>query len=309
MTFFLPIFVGVGFLEFKLSKIENGYSRKRQLIEDLAGQVEVLVLGNSQAYYDFLPEDFGRSGLNLALPSQSLQIDQQLVDQFAERLKSLRLVVMSLSYFSFEYRLYGEVDDARLFFYPRHLSIAGDGGWLSHLDLRNWSLIATYGVNTTREIVRSGFSYKQADAVGPRGGFLSSQSMSKGKPINDKVGRARAEYHTSTLKKQYAPDCRAAILQVWRWAQARGIQLVLTQTPAHSVYRNHLDPDAVARFRQNVEMIKAQTQVPFFDFLKDERFVEEDYFDPDHLNESGAHKFSQIFADEVVRPSLGHGRN
>ncbi len=38
----------------------------------------------------------------------------------------------------------------------------------------------------------------------------------------------------------------------------------------------------------------------YYNYLKDDRFSAEDFFDSDHLNTRGAEKFSRLLRDEII---------
>ncbi|MEQ1875126.1 MAG: hypothetical protein ABL958_00675 [Bdellovibrionia bacterium] len=304
LIFSLPVLVCGATLEFKLSGIENSYRYKVQLLKQAAPEIETLVFGTSHAYYDFNPKEFKSPGFNLANTSQSTVVDAQLFEKHLEALPKLKTVVLNISYFSFEYRLYGELDDYREYFSIREFGIPGDGGWFSHLDLRRVSWLAAYGPTVTRRLARTGFTENLASEVNERGWFDSSKSQQYRMPVTAEAGRARANYHTSTLKAGYAERNLEAISRTVKRARERGVQVLLTQAPASKTYYEHLDPRALKRFDSYIETLRTGLGLPYHDFLRDSRFVLEDFHDNDHLNATGASKFSRIFDEEILQPLI-----
>jgi hypothetical protein len=298
--FLVPVAVTATFVEFKLRSAPSSYSFKRQLIEQEGGQARVLVMGTSHAYYDFNPEGFSKPGLNLANTSQSLILDEQILEKFRQKFARLEAVVLDLTYFSFEYRLYGNSDDYREFLYRRIFQISGDGGWPSRFDLRDLSALFTFGQDLSKNILFFGFGQNVEKEVTRAGWFDSSHSNYPASPISDAAGKGRADFHTSILNPELTPYNIAAVRAIAALCQRENLHLILAQAPTFETYARHLDPAAEARFQSNVQRLESAYGLKFYDYLRDPRFHQEDFYDNDHLNSSGALKFSKIFDQEVL---------
>jgi RNase H-fold protein (predicted Holliday junction resolvase) len=300
LGFLLPLLILVLVIERQLALVPTSYSLKRQLVEHLGPTLEVLVFGTSHAFYDLNPEAFSRPGFNFANTSQSLVIDAQLFQKFRPRFEKLKIVVIALSYFSFEYRLYGSTDDYREYFYPREYGILGDGGLFSLFDLRLFSRFAIFGPEITRRMLLSKFTENHAAEVSALGWFDSAKSSEKHLTVGDKEGKSRAEFHTSILNQQYAAENLAAINSIASLARLHGIQVVLMRLPANHTYTSYLDERALRRFNGYVSQLHEQSGLDFHDYLMDPRFKTEDFYDNDHLNSAAATRFSRIFNAEIL---------
>ncbi len=299
-AFLLPLLIAAGFVELRLRAAPSSYAFKRRLIDQVGSKARVLVFGTSHAYYDFNPEVFSMPGFNLANTSQSLVLDQQIFVRFLPNFTDLKIVVLNLSYFSFEYRLYGNNDDYREFLYRRHFNIPGDGGPASQFNIRDFSLLAAFSIDMIRDILFHGFGQNLAREVNRTGWFDSSHSSYATAPISEAAGKGRADYHTSTLKPELTEENIAAIGAIIALAKSRNIQVVLAQAPAFETYTRHLDPAAEVRFHNNIHRLQTMFGLAFYDYLRDPRFQMEDFYNNDHLNSSGASKFSKIFDQEVL---------
>ena len=304
VVFLAPIALLVIFLEWKLSFIRTSYRYKQELIKVKGADVQTVIFGTSHALYDFDPRQFSSLGLNLANTSESLEIENQLLEKWLSRFPRLKILVINLSYFSFEYRLYGQEDDYRNFFYVREYGISGDGGPLSFIDLRRWSYIATFGPVVTRQIVSSGFRKDYATEINEFGWFDSGKSNQPHLEINERAGRSRAEYHSSETNVDMTSRTLNALRAIANQAQANGIITVFCRAPAYKTYTKYLSPDILSRFEKNMQGIQMEFGLKYIDYLKDGRFSLEDFYDNDHLNPLCAKKFSQIFDQEVLHPLL-----
>ena len=308
LIFALPVLAMFLFLEYQLSQIPTSYSRKRDHAEHF-DQIETLIFGTSHAYYDFNPAFFERPGFNFANTSQSLVIDSQLIQRYILKSPKLKKIILNLSYFSFEYRLAGEVDDYREYFYPRIFGIVGDGGLWSLFDLRSLSLAATFGPEETRKIIQHGFSIDLSEGMNDVGWYDGSKNLQDRLPISEEAGASRAGFHTSIMQEKYKDANMAAIALIVSLARKQNVEVILTQAPANLTYSEHLDPDAEGRFRATVAELEKKYGLRFFDYLRDSRFSETDFIDNDHLNADGAARFSRIFDEEVLRSSLAQIRS
>jgi hypothetical protein len=53
--------------------------------------------------------------------------------------------------------------------------------------------------------------------------------------------------------------------------------------------------------QETIKQITEKYGVPYFNYLRDDRFTEEDFVNSDHLNNKGAEKFSYILNEDVVK--------
>src|SRR5262249_17412640 len=74
--------------------------------------------------------------------------------------------------------------------------------------------------------------------------------------------------------------------------QEKGIEVVLVSTPTHEKYHRWFSEDYLAETSQYLQRLRRERNVRFLDFGADPRFVDADFYDTDHLNHSGAIKFT-----------------
>ena len=100
LIFLLPVVIIIALWEYGLSTIPNSYSIKNAQMEAQAGQIEALVLGGSHALRGVDPAYFVMKGYNAANVSQSLYYDEQITLKYLDKMHSLKLVLMDISYIS-----------------------------------------------------------------------------------------------------------------------------------------------------------------------------------------------------------------
>lgn len=309
LIFSLPLSAGFLWLECRMRTAPNSYQFKQALIEKYGAGAEVLIFGTSHAYYDFNPAKFTVPGLNLANTSQSLVLDQQIYTQNVALFAKVRVLVLNLSYFSFEYRLYGNSDDYREFSYIHAFGIEGDGGWRSKLDPRRFSSVLAFGPEMIRKILFNGFGSGLAREISQQGWMNSSIGKYPHLPVSKEAGRDRAQYHSATLDPSLAESNLEAIAKIVEVAEANGAKVVLSQAPASIYYTQALDPEAERRFHIYIDKLQRTLGLEFHDYLRDKRFAITDFYDNDHLNAEAAGRFSTIFDREVLAPILSPAEN
>ncbi len=85
---------------------------------------------------------------------------------------------------------------------------------------------------------------------------------------------------------------------------AGGYRVAVTRLPHHLTYRNTLPDDWVAMHGTYVAQLESRFAgmgLRIWDFDADPRFTDEDFWDGDHLNNSGAAKFTKILDQRVAQ--------
>lgn len=85
-------------------------------------------------------------------------------------------------------------------------------------------------------------------------------------------------------------------LKIVELCKARNIKLIIVTPPAASCYNKYIDTDCRDRMQRMIELMMSNyDKIMYFDYLEDERFDDNDFMDPDHLNRDyGAIKYTNI---------------
>jgi len=87
--------------------------------------------------------------------------------------------------------------------------------------------------------------------------------------------------------------------------KSREINVILVSTPTHKSYYRNIDPELTKIIENTLSPILTQYMIKFYDYSKDNRFVDDDFYNCDHLNVIGADKFSRILDNEVLNEIKG----
>ena len=82
--------------------------------------------------------------------------------------------------------------------------------------------------------------------------------------------------------------------------------MVFITVPAHRTYYQHINQSNYQRMQETIKQLTEKCQAPYFNYLYDDRFGDDDFVNSDHLNESGANKFTRILDQDVINRFVGH---
>jgi len=95
--------------------------------------------------------------------------------------------------------------------------------------------------------------------------------------------------------------------QLIELAQAHHVTVVLVTSPMDSIFFTYLHPasDWQTKIVPYWESIAAQYHINYYDESQSPTFTDADFWDPEHLDVSGANKYSLWLAQTVIAPALG----
>jgi hypothetical protein len=119
----------------------------------------------------------------------------------------------------------------------------------------------------------------------------------------EKTGEAAALRHTYYGIKLF--NSNSEIIQnIIKWCNERDIKLLFITFPAYYTYKNRLNNDQLENTIDYMLHIERENEnVYYYNFFDDNDFVEDDFFDADHLNELGAMKFTKKI-DGVIKNEI-----
>ena len=286
-------------LEYRLSQVEHNLLEKRAYLEAQLGEIEVLSTGSSHGNA-LNPALFSRKGFTLSNPAQDLYYDARLVDKYLERMPKLRLVIMPISPFAYEYQQDHSdawMSGAAYFILwgipPQHRDML--------LHIQFFSYTAMYGWKAVLEYLGNGFVDTSGPEMDASGWRHASRGSMQDTPEERELAMMHIRGQESVLSVKAIPANVKLLSELIQKCQSRGIQVVLITTPVFRTYSDYLNPEQVARWLETSETISQQYNVPFFNYLKDARFDHEDFSNRDHLNAHGVEKFSTIIDEEIIQ--------
>ena len=294
ILFLLPIVCVAVSLEILLRRVPNTYKYKYEWMQKNAKEVEILIFGSSHAFYAIRPHLLGENAFNLANVSQGIRQDLYLLEHWSKQYTKLKIVILPISFSSwFGHGLENGSESYRCRYYKIYMGcdLYPDFS-LYNLEISDMRTAKgkipaifkndydfgcdQYGWGTVYKLIdkdyEAWYSGIEADAAVKRHTVDDWDAVS----------------HNISLIKEMADFCKQ-----------RGIQLVLITTPCWESYYAKLNPKQLNKMYELTAELQQEYNIPYYDYLTDDRFVADDFFDSNHLSDVGAEKFTKILKADI----------
>ncbi len=294
VIFFIPIAIIFSIIEYKLRIIPNNYSYKSSYLDRNAEKIEVLILGNSHSFYGLNPSYIEYSCFNAANVSQTINIDYFILKKYLTKFKSLKLVIIPISYSS----LFSFIEE-------------GKGQWR----IKNYCIYynyPSYDVKNHFEILNGKMNYhinritnyhfqNKGDINCSKLGFGLDYKF-KHKLNFEVTGKEAAIRHTKENINNTLIRSKQLLRRIFDDCSLRGIKVVLFTPPAHRDYRKWIDEEQFKLMDYECKsLVKESSNVYYYSYFESDKFEDIDFFDADHLNHRGARKLSVILNKLVIK--------
>ena len=260
---------------------------------------DVVVTGNSQPAraIDFALID-SLNGLNVAMGSQSVDFDYEMLNAFEDNFTEKTIVLLTLTFFSFCDQFSGSNRRYDPFFETDR----------SLTDRIIESYFPLVGFERTSTSIRNTLNYILDDQnldVDDTRLYPYSYDIS----LWEIDGLRRYEGHKSRAlcDEELFNNHWQLIEKIITTNQEKGRQVYILTVPYHYTYFDNLinDEQMNALFYERIELLTMQFNIQHLDYSKDERFYNNiNYFrDWDHMNSYGAEKFTKILIDDLLKLS------
>ncbi|MDE6371030.1 MAG: SGNH/GDSL hydrolase family protein [Duncaniella sp.] len=292
LRFSCIIIVLLGLTEAAMRMLPSAYADKDRNLRARSAEIATLILGSSHTYYGLNPKEMGDSVFNLANVSQSPEYDLALLLHYDSLMPNLRRIIVPISYFTYRDPSLEEGPE-----WQRAIPYKAEMHLPLHHDLSIYNLeLADF------ERVRGRLSNlvlrklsNTCDSLGMGLGFdLAHRDIRW-----QEGGQARAAKHSPEAPEGRYDAVTATLRQLIGHARTRGCEVVLITTPTWPTYHCNLNAYQEAEMRQGIADLLSDDPVRYYDFMRDTRFTDEDFYDTDHLSDIGARKLSRILADTL----------
>lgn len=286
LLFSLPVLVTFGYLEFKLRNANNYYGEKYEGFTNNIEDIEYLFLGTSHTDNAINPEKFDHLAYNLAIGSQSIYYDTEIVNNHLERLKSLKVVFFSIDY----HNLYFDHVPARDFAYKHYYNILPP---IKKTSGSRFNLMAfEYGFEKSMiELKRPSYGLKL--------GYDLNQSHDNkaftNKWINERVAHFDETINNGMVDMHFLVSCLNHTIITLK---SNGITPVILTPPCHESIVQKLSKEQININNAIISELCAKHNIEHWDYLNYN--LEKSYFvNPDHLNYKGACAFSDVLNERL----------
>jgi len=300
----IPVMIAFFLLDLSFEKqYSNSYKLKRENLEKSSSDMEVLVLGDSWGWNGIDPRYFQKKGFNLANPSQDLYVDQQLLDRYIDNLPALKIVLQSLSYRSLQYDIM-QGRNYRVCLTIREFYILPKNP-LELLRFDMCSLLTKESKDPFTNVFywkKNLINYDYPSIVQENGWAKCELTL---KPVLIDAQK-RVTSHESQMIPALMPVNIQRLESMNRKLKERGIKMVLISLPVSKYYADSMKPGKFNEIYGEIKRLSQRKDIAYFDYLRDPRFSDEDFYNYDHMNYRGAEKISRIINQEIISTLVGH---
>lgn len=292
LYFILPLFFCCAFLECVLQNTPNVYSQKHKYLRQHSNTIESLFLGSSHALYGINPEFISGDSFNAAHVSQTLNFDLAILQQHKGKWKNLKTIVIPIDYFTLFENLEVGVESWRVKNYHLYYGITEYSSFQNHFELLSPHVL--------KAIYRSLKHYLFAETILTINelGWGTDYHSSKSHDL-ERSGQIAAQRHTVSNHTLFERNV-SYLKEIIAFAKSNNTKVILYTSPVYPSYIRHLDQDQMNKTLQTVSFLdKTNAHVYFYDLMQHKRFIAEDFYDADHLNEKGAQKMSLIINNHL----------
>lgn len=299
--FLLPVLFAVVLTEIALRKIPNDYVLKRTYLDAHSNEIETLILGTSHNFYGLDPVYFTGKTFNAAYLTQSLDYDYAIIKKYENKFASLKTMVLDISYFSLYSRLetsfwiknyviyYGMTNTGRSV--NNYFEILNGNGFQSCSRLYRFYVRKIVPIRCTGLGWGKDYKYSNRKDLAASGKQSAKRHV---RNISLEKNKMNFEINYTTLQS------------IIDWAKQKNIQLVLLTAPAFKTYREALDSSQLNSTTKAVnELVTKNKNCSYLNLFSDTTFTEADFFDADHLDETGAKKLS-VLVNEKIKEMATH---
>jgi hypothetical protein len=278
-------------LEYKMNLVDNSYSFKRKSFIKQLDSIEVLILGSSQALQGVNPSELNMKGYNLASVSQSLYYDRSLSLKYANRLPSLKYVILFVSYFSLGYELFDSPESWRDYYYYQYWQVSHPK--IDRWDIRCFSKMFLYTPKESLNYLVGASKTFTTDGFSPDG-YLDTSLGDTSNVLTFQDGLERVTFHNSLFKRKYIGENKKYIEDIITGFRKHGVETILIIPPVNDTYSKNADTSlSNLSFRIISDLAKTNRCI-YRNYFNDIRFSDFDFIDHDHLNSYGAKKLTRL---------------
>ena len=297
LCFLSPLLLMAVVGEFYVRSIPNSYRLKDEWMNRHADSVEVLILGNSHAYYGIRPQELQGVAFNLSNVSQTAFYDYALLQHYLpqDRLRQVILVADNSSLFDVPLE---QSEPYRCAYYTIYMGAGPHHRWSRYgLEIMQFD-----GFCEKLKAYHNG-NYAMCDAWGWGTDYKASLSTFD---ATDTAAVQRLLQRHTCKDWQWAKYNARMVEETARYCQQQHIPLAVVQTPVCDAYNDGIPERQRKAIRQLMHKLRNTYGATLLDYSSDPRFSGRDFYDTDHLSDAGALKFTKILQKDLSSAHLSN---
>ncbi len=268
----------------------NNYTEKHNRIQNNYTTAEILIFGNSHPFYGLNPKYFDQPAYNIANISQTIYFDKLLFDKHIGNFEKLEYVVLNIEYTSLSQKNNTSEDVWRKYFYQAQMDL--DVPFIPFYDLSQYSLASNRSLKNSWRTIKTYFKNKtlvECDENGWGTTYLAENNHQNLEELS-KIITKKHEDNSMDFDKNIN-----GITSMIKKCKDLDIKVLLVTMPVHQSYSEKINNEkAQAIFEVAEKLAYENSNTSYLNLFYNKTFSDEDFFDPDHLNDKGAQKCSKM---------------
>ncbi len=297
----LAIFIAY---ELLLLLVPNEFSYKKRYIEKHKDELRILVLGNSHLADCIDCSLLGEGAFNAAQPGRSSYYDLRLLREYIGKLPKLECVVLP---FSYDYQYFGHLHEKQhepkfntyRCMYLKYMGYTYlDGEWWHCSEILNSNY--DHCGRLFDALYKPLSDLTMCDSLGIE---LDASYNTRGDDWMFKQLPETEALPDSTEQRLNYKDNVKIYSEIVTLARDHNMRLILLSMPIYKTARERVRQHQLDEMNEFVAMLqRLNPDIEFYDFIDDPRFVERDYYNSIHLNNTyGARKFTPLLREIIER--------
>ena len=278
----LPVLIIAVALEFVAESIPNSYTYKRDYMEQHGAQIEMLILGSSNAYDGLNPSVLPHA-FNLANSSQTLEDDYRLLAKYIDSMDSLQTVIVGLGYHS----LGATTEDNRRTYYTIYMDL------YPRWPISKYSFEVCNPEMLIKKIIKYAVSrdVTRCDSLGQRVGHTKEAAETGAewwnKGVDALVANDRLKIENCRLEIEENTRYLKAIVDL---CNAHNVKPVIVQMPVMEEYKRKLPREQVALMD---DVLQSLDSVAICIDASEWEIPEDGWYNATHLTKEASEEFTR----------------
>lgn len=292
----VPLLVGWMLIEVMYRFVPNNYVAKYDGLKTHKN-AEIFILGNSHSFYGIYPELMSKDAYNASNISQGLLCDKLIFEKYIAGKTNAKAIVLNADYTTFYEGRENSEFLWRRYFYRHFLHL--DIPDMKPLDPKLYSLALVTRFDLTLENIR---------LYANTGTFQQCSSYGNGKNEgideeinNEETAKIIVEKHSESTT--LSEENLSYLNEIISLAEKNNIKVLIVSMPVTSYYTALTDKTRVKTIKSICKKMENHKNVSYLNLFEDSRFTNNDFHDPDHLNDEGAKKCTAIINTEFEKNS------
>jgi len=289
----IPLILVWIFIEIFYRFVPNDYTQKAKGVLNNYDS-EVLVLGNSHAFYGINPDYFDLKTYNFSQISQSLYFDELLLEKHIRKFPNLKCVILTVDYFSLSQVDNSSEDTWRKYYYQQYLDLKVP--IISRFDPKSYSLTLTRNFETNVNLIQN-FSRDKTLVEG------NSKGWAKKIGVSAEFNNYNTAVDVVSKNEDGLSDFKVNLHRLNRMIKLclqHDVKVLMVTMPVTSHYADLVNQKKFAKLSFECENLASKNDnVIYLNLFQNPAFNNNDFHDTDHLNEEGATKCSKILNQTV----------